>query len=157
MVLGLVLCLVLVVFQDLNYRKIHVVLPVLLFLFSIVLFNRKLELKSTIYIYNILFFVLIIGVLVLYMSVKNKRLLNPFKHYFGLGDLLFFLGVTPLFLTYNFVLFFILSMVFSLLLQLMIQKKKEDKTIPLAGYSALLLLLFIGKDLLLHYNKITIL
>jgi peptidoglycan/LPS O-acetylase OafA/YrhL len=156
-VLGLVFSLVVVVIQDLNYRKIHVVLPVLVFLFSIVLFNRKLELKSAIYITNIVFFLLIIGVLVLYMSVKNKKLLNPFDHYFGLGDLLFFLGITPLFLTYNFVLFFILSMVFSIVLQLMIQNKKEDKTIPLAGYSALLLLLFIGKDLLLHYNKITIL
>jgi len=91
------------------------------------------------------------------MSLRNRKLLNPFSNYFGLGDLLFFLSVTPLFLTYNFILFFICAMVFSIMLQLAFQRKMNEKTIPLAGFSALLLLLLLVKDLLLAYPKMTIL
>jgi hypothetical protein len=153
---GLLISLVVVLFQDLKFRKIHFVLPVLLFIFSIVLFNRT-GMKYIICLTNISFFLFIIGILVLYMSVKSKKLLNPFEHYFGLGDLLFFIGIAPLFLTFNFVLFFILAMIFSIVLQFIFQKVTKEKTIPLAGFSALLLFLFILKDVLLNYSKITIL
>ncbi len=111
---------------------------------------------SSIYITNMLFFIVIIAVLVLYMSLKNRKLLNPFSHYFGLGDLLFFISITPLFLNFNYILFFILSMIFSIVLYLLFQKGMKEKTIPLAGFSALLLLLFLLKDFLLNYTKMTI-
>lgn len=153
---GLLMCLAGVLFQDLKYRKIHIVLPLLLFVFSIVLFN-KTGMKYTVYVINLSFFLMIIGILVLYMSIKNKKLLNPFAHYFGLGDLLFFIGITPLFLPFNFILFFILAMIFSIALQFVFKKVMTDNTIPLAGFSALLLMLFILKDLLLTYTKITVL
>ncbi len=154
---GLLLSLVVLLFQDLKFRKIHIALPILVFLFSVILFNGRTEMRYTVYILNIAFFLLIIGILVLYMSLKNKKLLNPFVHYFGLGDLLFFISITPLFLPYNFILFFILAMIFSIILQFVFRKVMTDKTIPLAGFSALLLMLFIVKDLLLTYTKITVL
>lgn len=113
--------------------------------------------KYPVYITNMGFFLLIIIILVVYMSLKNKKFLNPFAHYFGLGDLLFFIGVTPLFLTYKYILFFILSMVFSIILYLGFQKTMKEKTIPLAGFSALLLLMIVLKDLLLNYSKMTVL
>jgi hypothetical protein len=91
------------------------------------------------------------------MSLKNKKFINPFTNYFGLGDFLFFLSVTPLFLTYNFILFFILTFVFSIILQILFQKRMKEKTIPLAGFSALLLMLLVLKDFLLDYSKITVL
>ena len=156
-VLGLLLSLVVVFFQDLKFRRIHVVLPVLIFIFSVVLFKRKSEINSTVYIINMLFFLLIIVILVVYMSLKNKKFINPFTNYFGLGDFLFFLAVTPLFLTYNFIIFFILTMVFSIVLQMLFQKRMKEKTIPLAGFSALLLVLLVLKDFLLNYTKITVL
>ncbi|MCF6133366.1 hypothetical protein [Flavobacterium wongokense] len=156
-VLGLLLCLIVVLFQDLKFRRIHIILPALIFVFSVVLFNRNPGINYTIYVANMIFFLLIITILTLYMSLKNKKFLNPFANYFGLGDLLFFIGITPLFLTYNFILFFILSMIFSIGLQLAFQKKMKEKTIPLAGFSALLLLLFMLKDVLLSYPKMTVL
>lgn len=156
-VLGLLLCLAVVFYQDLKFRRIHVVLPALLFIFSMVLFTRKPEMNSTVFIINMLFFLLIIIILVVYMSLKNKKFINPFSNYFGLGDFLFFLSVTPLFLTYNFILFFILTMVFSIILQMLFQKRMKEKTIPLAGFSALLLMLLVLKDFLLNYSKITVL
>jgi hypothetical protein len=156
-VLGLLLSLGAVVFQDLKFRRIHIILPLLTFIFSLLLSSRKIGFSSAVYFTNMMFFLIIVGILVLYMSLKNKKLLNPFANYFGLGDLLFFLAVTPLFLTNNFVVFFIFSMLFSIMMQLMFKKMMKETTIPLAGFSALLLILFIFKDFLLPYTKITVL
>lgn len=94
-------------------------------------------------------------IMIFYMSLKNKSFLNPFTNYFGIGDLLFFISITPLFVTYNYVLYFIFSMIFSVAIQLLFVSK--IKTVPLAGFSALFLLLVVLKDLILNFNPITIL
>ena len=156
-VTGLLFCLFVVLIQDLKFRKIHIGLPILIFSLSILVFNRKGNLDYKIYLSNAMFFIIILGILIVYMSLKNKKIINPFTNYFGLGDLLFFIAVTPLFLTYNYILFFIISMIFSIVLQLLFKKVMKDNTVPLAGFSALLLLLILIKDLLFSFNKITVL
>ncbi|MHC0439227.1 hypothetical protein [Flavobacterium sp. 3-210] len=90
------------------------------------------------------------------MSIKNKQFLNPFKNYFGLGDLLFYLAVTPLFILPKFILFFILSMIFALLLQFTFKKIMRENTVPLAGFAALFLFIVIAKDYLSIYQKFTL-
>lgn len=109
-----------------------------------------------IYLMNALFFIIVLAFLIVYMSLKNKKIINPFANYFGLGDLLFYIAVTPLFVTYNYIVYFILSMVFAIVLQLSFKKMMKYDTIPLAGFSALLLLLIMVKDLLFSFNKITL-
>lgn len=156
-VVGLLFSLFAVLIQDLKFRRIHVFLPILIFILSILVFNRKGDLDAKIYLSNAVFFIIILGVLIVYMSLKNKKIINPFANYFGLGDLLFFLAVTPLFLTYNYILFFIISMIFSIVMQLLFKKIMKDNTVPLAGFSALLLSLIVIKDLLFSFNKITVL
>jgi hypothetical protein len=89
------------------------------------------------------------------MSIKNKQFLNPFQNYFGLGDLLFYLAITPLFLFQKYILFFILSMVFAVVMQLGLKKLIKQETVPLAGFSSLLLILVILKDILLEFKRIT--
>lgn len=106
---------------------------------------------------NAAFFIIILSLLVVYMSIKNKQFSNPFRNYFGLGDLLFYLAVTPLFVLRNYVLFFILSMFFAIILQLGLRKKMQHQTVPLAGFSALFLILVILKDQLLDFQKMTLL
>ena len=90
------------------------------------------------------------------MSIKNKQFLNPFENYFGLGDLLFYIAITPLFLLQKYVLFFILSMVFAVAMQFGLKKIMKHETVPLAGFSALLLIILILKDTLLNFQKMTI-
>jgi hypothetical protein len=90
------------------------------------------------------------------MSWKNKGFLNPFEHYFGLGDLMFYLAITPLFLLKNYVIYFIGSMLFSILLQLGLKKRMKHETVPLAGFASLLLVVLILKDLFLNVYKITL-
>ena len=155
-VITLALCLLFVFLQDLKYRHIHVVLPLLIFSMSIYIFYQKQFITVKVVLVNIIFLLLTLTLLVLYMSIKNKAFLNPFANYFGIGDLLFFIAITPLFYTYNFILVFIFSMIFSALLQVTFGKLMKIKSVPLAGFSALFLLLVIVKDLLFNFNKITI-
>lgn len=91
------------------------------------------------------------------MSVKNKRYLNPFQNYFGLGDLLFYIAISPLFELKNYILFFIFSMIFAIGLQVGLKKMIQENTVPLAGFTALLLLILIIKDMVLDFQKITLL
>lgn len=91
------------------------------------------------------------------MSVKNKKIINPFQTYFGIGDFLFYIAVAPLFLTFNFILYFILSMLFSIIMFLLLRKKMKEETIPLAGFASLLLLALIASDMFLDFYKITVL
>jgi hypothetical protein len=91
------------------------------------------------------------------MSMKSKKFLNPFQHYFGLGDLLFYTAITPLFLLRNYILFFILSLLFAILMQFGLKKFIKEETVPLAGFSALFLIIMILKDNFMFFQKITLL
>lgn len=148
----LVLSLFFVFWQDLKLRHIHVVLPVLIFLSSYFFIKTDLKVIGI----NLLFLIITLSVLTLYMSLKNKKFLNPFKNYFGLGDLFFYLAITPLFFLYNYVLFFVVSMIFAIVVQKLFQKLIKHDSVPLAGLSALLLVFILGKDLMLTFYKITL-
>ncbi|WP_157849257.1 prepilin peptidase [Flavobacterium sp. Root420] len=153
--LCLSITLLFVFFQDWKYRRIHVVLPVAIFLLSIYITHTKPPLFKNLLL-NGAFFLITLIVLVFYMSIKNKQFLNPFEHYFGLGDLLFYIAITPLFILPNFILFFILSMIFALLLQFVFKKIIHENTVPLAGFSALFLFIILIKDYLSIYQKLTL-
>ena len=148
--------LLLIVIQDLKYRHIHVFLPLVIFVVALCFLYIKGLRDYTIPIYNIGFFILIFTVLIIYMSIKNKSYLNPFTHYFGLGDVLYFIAITPFFVLHNYILFFIFSMLFAIVLKLLFKSKMKNDSIPLAGFSALLLLLFIGSDLLFNHQHFTL-
>lgn len=148
----LIIGLLLVFWQDLRLRHIHVVLPILIFLSSYFIIKTDLKIIGI----NILFLIMTLSVLTLYMSLKNKQFLNPFIHYFGLGDLLFYLAITPLFFLYNYILFFVISMLFAIIVQKLFRKFIKHDSVPLAGLSALLLIFIVGKDILLPFHKITL-
>lgn len=151
----LLLTLLLVFFQDWKYRRIHVLLPVCIFMVSSYLtYFKSITFKSI--VFNVAFFLITLSILVIYMSLKNKQFLNPFNHYFGLGDLLFYIAITPLFLLPNFILFFILSMIFALLLQVSFKKFTTSDTVPLAGFAALFLVIVLIKDFFSFYQNLTL-
>jgi hypothetical protein len=112
---------------------------------------------SEIVLFNTGFFLITLGILTVYMSVKSKKFLNPFQHYFGLGDLLFYVAVTPLFLLKNYILYFILSLLFAIVLQFGLKKFIKEETVPLAGFSSLFLFIIILKDSFFVFQKITLL
>lgn len=156
-ILLVLILLVAIVIQDLKFRKIHVFLPVLLFAFSLSISSETIGFNLKIIMTNLVLLTFIIGFLVLYMSLKNRQFLNPFANYFGLGDFLFYIAIIPLFLTFNYLLFFILSMFFSILVQLIFRKTIAEKSVPLAGFSSILLFFALLNDLFLDFYTITIL
>lgn len=150
------ICLLVIFFQDWKYRRIHVLLPLLIFFSSYIIIQNNNKLSSKTVLFNTCFFLITISILTIYMSLKNKRFLNPFENYFGLGDLLFYIAITPLFYLKNYVLFFILSMFFAISLQFTLKKIMKHNSVPLAGFSALFLIIILTIDSLLNFHKITL-
>lgn len=136
-------CLVLIFLQDIKYRSIHILLPVGVFVISGTLLYQKLGGAGLNFVFNnVVLFIAIFFGMVLYMSIKKGVLENPFRRYFGLGDLLFYVSITPLFSVTHYLLYFILSMIFAILLSSIFRNIIKSDSIPLAGFSALLLIGF---------------
>ncbi|MFH6996026.1 hypothetical protein [Flavobacterium sp. FlaQc-48] len=153
----LLLCLVVVFFQDLKFRQIHIILPIVIFGVSFFLTPLKKYDVLEIVLFNTAFFLITLSILTIYMSLKSKKFLNPFQHYFGLGDLLLYTAITPLFILKNYILFFILSLLFTIILQFGLKKFTKEETVPLAGFSSLFLLIILLKDHLMIFQKIALL
>lgn len=155
--IGLLLCLLLVFFQDWKYRRIHVGLPLAIALCSFYVIHQKNEFLFRSIAFNLGFLGLTLSILTLYMSLKSKQFSNPFQNYFGLGDLLFYAAIAPLFILQNYILFFILSMIFAIGLQMGLKKIIKGNTVPLAGFSALFLSMVILNDSVSLFQKMTLL
>lgn len=77
-----------------------------------------------------------------YFSLKEKRIVNIFKDYLGIGDLLFFVVCAFMFSLPNFIFFLIASFLLTLIGALLWSKIKPQSSpyIPLAGIMAALLI-----------------
>ena len=133
--LGLFAC----VYQDIKDRMIHV-------LWFVVIFSATISVN---YVFannwfdtllSLIFLGVNVSVLFVYISLKNKKITNILETHLGLGDILFFIAVIPLFSVRNFVLFFILGMFVSMTLHLLFNRFQKHLTIPLAGYLSLFLI-----------------
>lgn len=144
--------LLLIFWQDFKMRHIHVVLPFFIFISSLYFIKPDFKIISL----NLIFIIVLFSTLTIYLSYKNKKIINPFKLHFGLGDLLFYLAIIPFFNLYNFILFFVLSMLFAILCQKIFFKLILPTSIPLAGLSSILLLLIILKDVFLSFESLTL-
>jgi hypothetical protein len=133
--------LLLIFLQDLKKRTIHVGLPIVIFLLALLVNYISLDLNFSVIAYNVTFVLINIIGLTLYLSFKSKSFVNPIDTYIGLGDIVFFLALTPLFNLKPFILFFILGLLFSLLMHVAFMLFKRIQTIPLAGYLSLFLIL----------------
>lgn len=131
--------------QDNKMRHIHVLLPFVVLLFGYFLVKNIPSIHFII-LNNLIFLITTFLGLIVYMSIKNKKFINPFKNYFGLGDLLFYAAISPLFLLKNYVIFFILSMLFAISVQYFFKKHITQYSVPLAGLSSILLIIIIFKD-----------
>jgi hypothetical protein len=148
----LCLSLFIIIWQDFKQRAIHFSLPILVFLLSLVINYLKEYLDFLDIVKNIGFVAVNILGLVLYFSFKNRKLINPIDSMIGLGDILFFVAITPLFILKDYILFFILGMGFSLILHLIINSFKKQINVPLAGYLALFLVGVVFFENILNLN-----
>lgn len=151
--LGLGLVLAIIVYEDFRYRGVHWFLFPILWALAFYLGFSRLEtvLAYRFVLFNAAFLLLHFIVLSLYFSLKEKRLINLFQHYLGLGDALFVIALLPLFNPLALQKFIIVVAFVSLVLFLVLRQAVLPtlRTVPLAGCMALALLLLIGLEQLL--------
>ncbi|WP_428741584.1 hypothetical protein [Tenacibaculum sp.] len=100
---------------------------------------------------NMLFLGVNLILLWAYMYLKGKKVTEDFFLGIAIGDIVFLVVIIPLFSFANYAVFYIVGMCFSLILHIIVQKRKLDerKTVPLAGYLSffLMITLFLGEVL----------
>jgi hypothetical protein len=139
--------LMLVFIQDIKSRAVYwIVFPILAVLFyaSQSLTNNLFSpLQSA--AFNIGFIVLQLVLVTVWFSFKNRRLVNITNGLLGWGDVLFIVSVAFYLPLPNFIAFYLISLLASLLIWILWQTitTKKDGHIPLAGLQALLLSLLI--------------
>jgi len=138
---GLLILFSLVLLQDVKYRGVHWILFPLL-LGACVVFNYEMVTLVQL-AYNIVFLAVLMGALTLYLTFKNGRLINITDGYFSWGDILFLLAICPLFDLQEFMLFFTVGTCMSLLFHLLVNTFKQQKTLPYAGYMAILGMVYV--------------
>ena len=129
----LVLFLALTFYQDWKYRAVHwFIFPILAVDALLIFFLREWDLQ--ILGLNLTFVITVVTLLFIYISVRERKWTNIFERHLGIGDVLFFLAVTPLFSSQNYILFFITGMMVSGLAHGILSLLKKRESIPLAGY-----------------------
>ena len=139
----IVIVLLTIFWQDLRERAVSWVLfPLLTVLF--IFYNSyylNLDLQIRHFLMTFVFLFIQGGLLFLYFSFKDRKVVNVFKDRLGLGDVLFLLSTCFLFSLPNFIIFYMGSLVVILLIWIIILNFKNNRevTIPLAGLQSIIL------------------
>ena len=147
----LLILLGLMVYEDFKYRGISWYLFPLALVAIITKSYTYITIDTT--VLNIGFVLMQLLLVTLYFTLKQRKLVNITTNHFGIGDVLF-LGIIAIsFSTVNFVFFYLLGIVISLLIGLLlIQSKSTDKTIPFAGIMAAFYITCMGIDRCTPWN-----
>lgn len=143
-VLGLAISLMVIAYEDIKNRLVHIASLSICFLFSIAtsLEYKSFYLVTLDFILNIILLGLFSVTVYAYIRLKygSQRKVNE---YIGIGDLLFLIAVAPLFTINNFLFFCIITFIATLIFHFLTYKIFKNKNIPLAGYQSLLLICFL--------------
>lgn len=140
---SLLILLSIIVYQDVKDRAVSWILFPLAAVLIVAYYHYLFSLIDL--VLHFLINLLVVGILLVcltgyvYLRFKDKGT-NLWNH-FGLGDVLFFLVLACSFSPFNFIFFTILSLIFAILVSLF--QSSKMKTVPLAGYQALCLMLLL--------------
>jgi len=126
--------------QDWKFRAVHWLVFLALALTAIFSTQQSGSFDISHTTLNVIFVLAVTTGLFLWLSLKEGKFVNLFENYFGFGDFLFLISVTPFFAPTNFFLFFISGMLLSAITHASISRSIAQPTIPLAGYLAIYLL-----------------
>jgi len=139
----LLLLLSVIAYQDVKERQVSWILFPLAAVLSVI--NSQYIISLNELVLHFFVNVLVVGVLVIcligYIYLRFKDSGTRLWNYLGLGDVLFFLVIACSFSSINFILFTILSLILVILASLF--QSSKMRTVPLAGYQALCLILFL--------------
>lgn len=140
----ILLTLLFIAWQDFKFRAVYAWLfAVLLALFATsksLLISPMLMLSD--FAFNLAFLGIQLLLLSLYFSFKAKKWTNIFKERFGLGDLFFLICIATYLSPFNYVAYYILSLLAVLIFSLCWNKfsKTKNVQIPLAGEQAIVMI-----------------
>lgn len=122
--------------QDIKERQVYWFLfPVIAICSGILLYNKmSTEVFFMTLLINMLFVLVLLGVVYLYSKIKLKTELSQT---FGLGDRLMFSALVFTFSSISFITLFVFGLIFSLAIHLVLKRNSKYKTVPLAGYMSL--------------------
>jgi hypothetical protein len=134
-----------VIIEDFRHRHISIVWLVFFVVCTLIYqLNTSISFSEFVVnsVINFLFILVHYIILTAYFSIKDKKIVDLKKKYLGAGDIFFLISVSFLFSPVNFICFFLLSLVFSLLFTAVGKLFMPGKlvTIPLAGLQALFLI-----------------
>ena len=134
-----------VIYQDFRNREISWFLIPLLLIVGISNALLSIDFKEFLTYTGINLSMVILNLLgvTLIISIKEKKIKNIINSYLGLGDILFFLVLTILFSPFNFIIFFMGSVLFTSLIYggIILFNKNKQTLIPLAGAMSLMLII----------------
>jgi hypothetical protein len=141
----------LIFLQDIGKKSVYWFLfPVLTMLFCLMHFlgHRLFVDTWQPVLINIIFLVFQFLIVTTYFSIKNRHWVNISTGLLGWGDMLFLLSIAFYLSAFNFLLFYIVSLISVLLIWLFWQliSKEKDKQIPLAGLQAFIFIVFLAGD-----------
>lgn len=147
--------LAVIVVQDFKYRQISwFLIPLALCGFVYKAFLSG-DFTWRHFLLNAAFVLLQLIVLSFYFSLKRKKPINIIDSYLGLGDILFFLLLCAVFSPANFILFYVFSLLITLMSVVIytVISKRQTPSIPLAGAMAgMVLLLMLTNFIFPHFN-----
>ncbi|HRE76418.1 MAG TPA: general secretion pathway protein [Flavobacterium sp.] len=152
-----IVVLLFIFFQDYKERMVYwflfPVVGIIGGLIQINLFPKEVFFLNS--LYNLILVSLLLGIGGIYMKlIRKKSFVNESM---GSGDILFFIFLCFCFPTITFVVLLVFSLFFSLVIHIILIKKEQNKTVPLAGLMALFfgsvyfLSLFTPKSLIFSY------
>lgn len=141
----LIVLLSLLFFQDVKERKVSLwILISSMLIGGIIHFLNQSWISFLVSIcINFSFICLVFGLLVLYAKLKMKQTI--FK-VFGKGDLLFFFVMAISLPLVSFIVVFVFSLLFSIVVFRLLKPKLNHKTVPLAGFQSV----FLGMSILVN-------
>lgn len=147
----LTIVLMAVSFRDFVSRQIEIyyflLMAIAVIVFCIMRTDTRTMLQNM--LVNIVQLVLLIVCLTGYYRLKNGKAAGTFFNTkLGIGDLLFWIITTPLFAPLNFIIWMVVSLLFSLIVHgcVLVLSRKKPSTVPLAGLQAVILIIVLTLD-----------
>ncbi len=138
----IVFILLCITWQDFKDRMVYwIMFPIVSALFFLSnIMTTSLAVIIPIILFNLIFTCIQIGLVTLYFSLKAKQFINITTNYLGWGDLLFLFSLCFLFSPANFIAFYLISLIATLLREVVLNfiLNKKVHTIPLAGIQSFL-------------------
>ena len=146
--LTIAILLTLVTYQDFKFRAVSwAIFPLLIAAMTIENVLKPGPKITTIGIgINVTFVLTQLILLTLYLSAKQRAFVRVWDAHIGPGDILFFIVLACFFTPFNFICFYVLSLLLTVAIVVMLKRYFPSfQQVPLAGIqSGLLLLLLIG-------------